>query len=196
MTHETKQPPKLYVCREQPDRANPRATGRFAVRQESVWEDGLDRAGREVAVITLSGHKIGEEKSPEDWAALFAAAPETAAELERVKANVEYHKGQVLNGNAQGISAINRAKKAEAERDTLKAAYQNAFDEHAKIKRLALEAVDRAEKAEQQWDELLAALKEANAYVQMYAQFAQAPEIILSDAKRFDAATTNCGGRS
>lgn len=35
--------------------------------------------GREIAVVTLSGYRIGEEPSPEQWRALLAAAPDMLA---------------------------------------------------------------------------------------------------------------------
>src|SRR4051812_47202603 len=56
-----------------------------------------DEGGQEVAVITLTGYKVGHEKNPKQWAALFAAAPELLTALKNFRClqcdKVYGHKG-------------------------------------------------------------------------------------------------------
>lgn len=44
----------------------------------------FSKGGRELAVVTLSGYKIGAERSPQEWATLFAAAPDLLNACQRV----------------------------------------------------------------------------------------------------------------
>ena len=59
-------PKIVYQAHETADRENPRAKDRPAIRFES--------GGQELAVITMSGHRIGEEMSPHQWAAYIVKA--------------------------------------------------------------------------------------------------------------------------
>jgi hypothetical protein len=100
------EPDTLYVCHEQPDRENPRARGRFAVRQEKPQ-------GQEVGVITLSGYKVGHERSPQDWAYLFSASIHLqAAATEALHLLVEM--APVLEGHQDERCARVRMALAEA----------------------------------------------------------------------------------
>lgn len=128
---QTKRTPGLYVACEQPDRMNPRERQRPAI---------ISQEGREVAVITLTGYKINEERSPQDWAQIFAAAPETAAERDSL---------QILAGDRlieiQKLKEINTEllgalKKANA---LVKA----AFEHHTGVWKAADDVIDISDAA-------------------------------------------------
>lgn len=64
----------------------------------------LEQGGREVAVVTLSGYIDGVERSPEQWARLFAAAPELEDALnEGVQDKFDEHKRMGTNPDEDAL---------------------------------------------------------------------------------------------
>lgn len=99
--------PKLYVCHETPDRSNPRATDRPAIRIDAPQ-------GQEIAVITLTNYKVfGEDMSPEQWGAYIVKAVNNFQKLTDQITEYDTRLNEMQELNAELKAEIERLKNAE-----------------------------------------------------------------------------------
>lgn len=92
----------LYVAHPQSDRSFPE----WYHRQPAIR---FETGGREIAVVTLTGYKVGAERSPGEWATLFAAAPELLAALQHLLTTMSVTDEEGLLEFAEPVAAARAA---------------------------------------------------------------------------------------
>lgn len=97
--------PKLYVCHETPDRSNPRATDRPAIRIDAPQ-------GQEIAVITLTNYKVfGEDMSPEQWGAYIVKAVNNFQKLTDQITEYDTRLNEMQELNMELVEALEKCRK-------------------------------------------------------------------------------------